>query len=261
MIELLHVSKSFTSGYLNRQTTVVLRDISLTIPRGGTLGLVGESGSGKTTLGRVALMLAPPTQGTVRFNGTDLTTLAKEELRKIRPSMQIVFQDPDSSLNPRLRIGQSVAEPLEIWGLTRGGKTGERVAELLELVGLSPDLAGRYPFEISGGQKQRVALARALALEPSFLVADEPTAALDLSVQAQVISLIKDIQRRMGLTLLFISHDLEVIRQVSDRVAVLHAGELVEIQPTADLFRAPEHPYTAGLVAASQETDTWFGKR
>ena len=260
MIELENVGKEYASGYFRRDKTVALQDVSFSVKRGETLGVVGESGSGKTTLARIMLMLTRPTAGKVWFDGKDLTSLSREELRQVRPSMQIVFQDPDSSLNPRLPVGQSVAEPFCVWGCADRHEIGERVAGLLELVGLQPELAGRYPFELSGGQKQRVAIARALALDPAFLVTDEPTAALDLSVQAQVISVIRNVQKRMGLTLLFISHDLEVIRQVSDYTAVLHAGRLVEHRRTADLFRAPEHPYTAGLVAASQEAAAWFGK-
>jgi ABC-type glutathione transport system ATPase component len=260
MLELEHVTKVYSRGFLRHQKTVALHDVSLSVRKGETLGLVGESGSGKSTLWRIALRLEQPSSGTVHFDGTDLTALSRAGMRRFRPRMQILFQDPDTSLDPRMTVAKSIMEPMEIWGPSGRAEREERMYSLLGQVGLTPDLAGRYPFEISGGQRQRIMLARVLSLSPEFLVADEPTSALDLSVQAQVIALIRELRARTGMTLLFISHDLEIIRQVSDRVGVLHEGRLVELRPTEDLFNAPEHPYTAGLVAASQEADVWFGK-
>jgi len=260
MLELSHVTKTYNRGFLRHRKVMVVDDVSLSVKNGETVGLVGESGSGKSTIGRIALRLIEPSSGTVRFDGADLTALHGQALRAFRPKMQILFQDPDTSLDPRMTVAASIMEPMKIWNLHEPDERKEQMSVLLDLVGLTPDLAGRYPFELSGGQRQRVMLARVLSLSPRFLVADEPTSALDLSVQAQVISLLRDLQKRMGLALLFISHDLELVRQVSDRVAVLHAGKIVELRPTADLFRSPQHPYTARLVAASKEADVWFGK-
>lgn len=260
MLELEHVTKVYSRGFLRHQKITALDEVSFSIQKGESIGLVGESGSGKSTLGRIALRLVEPTSGKVRFDGNDLTALSGAALRRFRPRMQILFQDPDTSLDPRMTVRESIDEPMAIWALGERSEREERMYSLLEQVGLTPDLAERYPFEISGGQRQRVMLARVLSLSPEFIVADEPTSALDLSVQAQMISLIRTLRNQAGLTLLFISHDLEMIRQVSDRVGVLHTGRLVELRPTADLFRAPEHPYTAELIAASQEADVWFGK-
>jgi len=260
MIELEHVSKYYSSGFLDRKRTTAVEDVSISIKKGKTLGLVGESGSGKSTLGRIMIRLAEPSAGKVMFDGIDLLALKKPALRKLRPRMQIVFQDPDTALNPRMTIGASVAEPLIIWGKVGHRETDDRVSELFGMVGLQPDLASRRPFELSGGQKQRAALARALALEPEFLVLDEPTAALDLSVQAQILSLVQVLQKRMNLTLLFISHDLQLIGQMSDTVAVLHKGRVAESGKTADLLRCPSHPYTIRLVEAARVSEAWFGK-
>lgn len=260
MIELENVTKTYHSGFFSKKETLAVDRVSLLIRRGETFGLIGESGCGKTTLGRIILRLVEPSSGTVWFDGVDLTSLPKRELRQIRPRMQIVFQDPDAALNPQMTIGSCVAEPLEIWQRLGRHETMGRVLDLLELVGLQPDLISRYPFELSGGQKQRVALARALALDPEFIVADEPTAALDLSVQAQVLGLLRDIQRKRNLTLLFISHDPQVIRSMADRVAVMKGGTILEIQKTSDLFTAPGHPYTRHLISAAYEGEAWFGK-
>jgi peptide/nickel transport system ATP-binding protein/oligopeptide transport system ATP-binding protein len=260
MIELDQISKTYHSGFFSKKETLAVDHVSFSIARGETFGLIGESGCGKTTLGRILLRLVEPSSGTVRFDGVELTTLSKRELRRFRPRMQIVFQDPDTSLNPRMTIGRCVAEPLEIWRDLGHNETTDRVLELLELVGLQPDLISRYPFELSGGQKQRVALARALTLDPEFIVADEPTAALDLSVQAQVLDLLRNIQRRRNLTLLFISHDPQVIRRMADRVAVMNNGRILEIQKTSTLFTDPQDPYTRHLVAAAYEGEAWFGK-
>lgn len=259
MLELEHVTKYHTRGFFRKQRSYAVRDVSLTIRAGETLGLVGESGSGKTTLGRLAIRLALPSAGTVRFNGSDLAALSRPALRRLRRQMQIIFQDPDTSLDPRMTIGDSVAEPLRIWKLAGPDEIRDRTAGLLETVGLQPDLASRYPFEISGGQKQRAALARVLALDPGFIVADEPTAALDLSVQAQILSLLLEIRKKRGITLLFISHDLQVIERMSDRVAVMHEGAIVEQGRTADVLRHPRHPRTARMVAAARGSEAWFG--
>jgi ABC-type microcin C transport system duplicated ATPase subunit YejF len=260
MIKLDGITKIYSRGFLRQQKTVAVNNVTLSIKRGETLGLVGESGSGKSTLGRIALRLIEPTNGTIRFEGTDLTGLSGKELRKFRPRMQILFQDPDTALDPRMTVRQCVEEPLAIWDRTGPEETESRILDLLEQVGLTPDLIDRYPFEISGGQKQRVALARVLTLNPGFIVADEPTAALDLSVQAQVLSLIKSIQKRTNLTLLFISHDLQVIGQMSDRVAVMHKGSIVEQGATQDVLNNPQDPYTRQLVAAAREGEAWLGK-
>lgn len=258
MIELRGITKIYSRGFLRRQKTVAVNDVTLSIKKGETLGLVGESGSGKSTLGRIALRLIEPTSGTVMFEDTDLTKLSGRELRTFRPRMQILFQDPDTALDPRMTVRQCVAEPLAIWDRLRPEDREDRILGLLEQVGLTPDLIDRYPFEISGGQKQRVALARILTLNPQFLVADEPTAALDLSVQAQVLSLVKSIQKKTGLTLLFISHDLQVIEEMSDRVAVMHQGSIVERGAVNDIMNNPQHPYTRQLVAAAKESEAWL---
>ncbi len=260
MIELDAVTKTYSSGYFSRQKTVAVSEATLEIQRGETLGLVGESGCGKSTIGRIALMLTKPTSGKVWFDGVELSSLSKPALRKLRPRMQIVFQDPDTSLNPRMVIGDCIAEPVKIWQRCSANETTDRVLELMDMVGIQQDLVSRYPFELSGGQKQRVALARALALDPEFIVADEPTAALDLSVQAQLLHLLKDIRKKRNLTLLFISHDLQVIRSLADRVAVMKTGRILEEQKTPDLFTNPEHPYTCQLITAAYEGDAWFGK-
>jgi len=260
MIELEGISKIYSRGFLRREKTVAVNNVTLSIKKGETLGLVGESGSGKSTLGRIALRLIEPTNGAVRFEDTDLTKLSGKELRRFRPRMQILFQDPDTALDPRMTVRQCVAEPLAIWDRLKPEEREDRILGLLEQVGLTPDLIDRYPFEISGGQKQRVALARILTLNPRFLVADEPTAALDLSVQAQVLSLIKSIQKKTGLTLLFISHDLQVIGEMSDRVAVMHGGSIVEHGAVNDIMNNPQHPYTQQLVAAAKESEAWLGR-
>jgi oligopeptide transport system ATP-binding protein len=224
--------------------------IDFSIRRGETLGLVGESGSGKTTAGRVVLRLLPATKGEVFFEGRDVQTLGREDVRKLRKEMQIIFQDPYASLNPRMTVGDIVGEPLRIHNIARGKEAETRVQELLRLVGLQPYHANRYPHEFSGGQRQRIGIARALAVNPKFIVADEPVSALDVSIQAQVINLLQDLQAQLGLTFLFIAHDLSVVRHISTRVAVMYVGKIVEIANRDDLYENPLHPYTQALLSA-----------
>jgi len=225
-------------------------DVTIQITKGETFGLVGESGCGKTTLGRVLIHLIPPTSGTLVFMGENLGEISKRELRLMRPHMQIVFQDPSSSLNPRMTIKQILSEPLRITHRYKGEELTKKVLDLLQTVGLDKQHLYRFPHEFSGGQKQRIGVARALALNPDFIVLDEPTSSLDVSVQAQILNLLKDLQEQFNLTYLFITHDLSVIKFISDRVAVMYAGRIVEYANTQDLFREPTHPYTQALLSA-----------
>ena len=225
-------------------------DVSFQIRRGETLGLVGESGCGKSTVGRALLRLYKPTAGRVVFDGRDITNLGESELQPLRRRMQVVFQDPFSSLNPRHSVGRIVGEPLRVHGLAGRREATKRVRELLQVVGLPADAASRYPHEFSGGQRQRIGLARALALNPDFVVADEPVSALDVSIQAQIVNLLEDLQRDFDLTYLFIAHDLAVVRHISDRVAVMYLGSIVEVSPADELYATPLHPYTISLLSA-----------
>jgi len=224
--------------------------VSFEIPRGKTLSLVGESGSGKTTTGRAILRLIEPTQGKVVFNGVTLSDLHRKEMRNLRREMQLIFQDPYGSLNPRMTVFSMLAEALAVHNLCPREKRRDRVLELLDLVGLPPEAADRYPNEFSGGQRQRIGVARALAVEPSLIVADEPVSALDVSIQAQILNLLKDLQKKLGLTYLFIGHDLSVIQHISDYVAVMYLGRIVEIGSADEIFANPVHPYTKALLSA-----------
>jgi oligopeptide transport system ATP-binding protein len=235
--------------------------VSFTIQEGETLGLVGESGSGKTTIGRLLLRLLPATKGEIDFEERNILTMNRGDIRRLRRSVQIIFQDPFASLNPRMSIGEIVAEPIRIHGLAKGKDVDDRVRELLGLVGLQPYHANRYPHEFSGGQRQRVGIARALAVQPRFIVCDEPVSALDVSIQAQVINLLEDLQEKFKLTYLFIAHDLSVVRHISTRVAVMYVGKIVELAYRDDLYENPLHPYTQALLSAIPIPDPVVEKR
>jgi oligopeptide transport system ATP-binding protein len=253
LVEVAHLVKEFIrdAGILRKGTRVAaVNDVSFTIQEGETFGLVGESGSGKTTTGRCMLRLIEPTSGDVRFRGENVLGFSSRRMRAARREMQIVFQDPYSSLNPRMRAKQIVEEPLIIHRLGNRAERKQRVEELFRLVGLNPAQLDRYPHQFSGGQRQRIGLARALALNPSFLILDEPVSALDVSVQAQVINLLMDLQQQLKLTYLFIAHDLRLVEHICTRVAVMYLGKIVEVGPAAALFVAPQHPYTRALLSA-----------
>ncbi|MFP5220066.1 MAG: ABC transporter ATP-binding protein [Actinomycetes bacterium] len=251
----LKVHFPITSGIvLDRQVGAVraVDGVDLDVQRGTTLGIVGESGCGKSTLGRAVLRLVEPTEGSVVFDGQELTTLDREPLRRMRRRMQMVFQDPLASLDPRQDVGAAIAEPIRTHGLhkKKGFRLDQRVRELLDLVGMPASSVNRYPHEFSGGQRQRIGIARAIALEPDMVIADEPVSALDVSIQAQVVNLLEELQDRLGLTYLVIAHDLAVVRHISDEVAVMYLGSVVELAPSDDLYRAPLHPYTISLLSA-----------
>ena len=254
LLELRDVVKRFRlpGGWLSGQARYVhaVAGVSLSVQPGEVFGLVGESGCGKTTLGRLILRLIEPTSGQIIFDGRDITHLKKKELRPIRREMQVVFQNPLASLSPRMKIFDSIAEPMRTHHIVPESQMKDRVHELLTLVGLGPQHASRYPHEISGGQCQRVAIARALSVNPKLIILDEPTSALDVSVQAQIINLLQDLQEAHGLTYIFISHDLSVVEHISDRIGVMYLGKLVEVGDAEDIFKKPQHPYTQALLGA-----------
>jgi oligopeptide transport system ATP-binding protein len=240
-------------GFLIERTVDYVRavdDVSFEVAAGKTLGIVGESGSGKSTTGYCVLQLLRPTSGSVRFDGQELTTLGKADLRRMRREMQIVFQDPYSSLNPRMTVGNIVEEPLRVHGIGTGSSREQTVRGLLDVVGFNPDFTNRYPHEFSGGQRQRIGIARALALNPKLIVCDEPVSALDVSIQAQILNLLKDLQRDFGLTYLFVAHDLAVVRGMSDEIAVMEKGRVVELGPAEEVYSSPREDYTKALLAA-----------
>jgi peptide/nickel transport system ATP-binding protein len=258
LLQAVDLSKQYRVGNWpgGRRLVRAVEAVSLAVWPGETLGLVGESGCGKSTLARCLLRLIEPSAGSVRFEGTDITHASRRTLRPLRRHMQIVFQDPAAALNPRRRAGDLIAEPLRVHGRHSRAEIRARLIELMRLVGLYPEHLQRFPHEFSGGQRQRIGIARALALSPRLIVADEPVSALDVSIQAQIVNLFMDLQERLGLTYLFISHDLRVVRQVSERIAVMYRGAIVELGGTEAVFRAPAHPYTAALLAAIPRAGT-----
>ncbi|HEY6395382.1 MAG TPA: ATP-binding cassette domain-containing protein, partial [Candidatus Binataceae bacterium] len=260
LVKVEGLSKEFPAGssdLLGRHklTVKAVSRVNLEIHRGETLGLVGESGSGKSTLGRLILKLLDPTEGRVTFEGRDLAQLGRPELRRLRREMQLVFQDPYASLNPRMRVRSIVGEGIEIHRLARGKEKQDRIAQLLEMVGMGADAIDRYPHEFSGGQRQRIGIARALAVNPRFVVLDEPVSALDVSIQAQIINLLQDLQERLNLTYLFIAHDLRVVEHISNRVAIMYLGKIVEIASREEIYSNPRHPYTRALLSAIPAVD------
>ena len=258
LLDVRHLSKQFLrrrGPFAPPTIAKAVDDVSFAIGEGETFGLVGESGSGKTTTGRCVLRLVEPASGEVFFRGENVLTLPPTRLREMRRHMQIVFQDPYGSLNPRMRVGRIVEEPLDIHRVGTTAERRERVAELLTLVGLDPAFGTRYPHEFSGGQRQRIGVARAIALNPSFIIADEPVSALDVSVQAQVVNLLMDLQARFGLTYLFIAHDLRLVEHICSRVAVMYRGRIVEMGATRAIFTSPRHPYTQALFSAVPSID------
>ncbi len=255
LLEVRNLKKYFpiTQGILIQRKVADVKAVDgldFTIKRGETLGLVGESGCGKSTTGRTILQLYRPTAGDVFFKGKDLAKIQGEELRKMRRHMQMIFQDPYASLNPRMTVGDIVGEPLEVHNIAKGNEKKTRVQDLLQIVGLNPYFINRYPHEFSGGQRQRIGVARALAVQPDFIVCDEPISALDVSIQAQIINLLEELQQKFNLTYLFIAHDLSVVRHISDRVAVMYLGKIVELTDRDNLYKNPLHPYTKALLSA-----------
>ncbi len=258
LLDVRNLSKVYhvQRGLLGRHVDVhAVRDVSFTVEPGETLGIVGESGCGKSTLGRTLLRLIEPSAGSARLEGQDLFALRGAALKKARRGMQMIFQDPFASLNPRMRVGEIVAEPLLVHGMASGSERRERVHGLLEKVGLRPEAYDKYPHEFSGGQRQRIGIARALAVLPRLIVADEPVSALDVSIQAQVLNLLMDLQDEFGLSYVFISHDLRVVEHLAHRVAVMYLGSFVEVAPVQDLFRSPRHPYTEALLSSIPRID------
>ncbi|NIQ97199.1 MAG: ABC transporter ATP-binding protein [Desulfuromonadales bacterium] len=254
LLEVKNLTKTFqVSGSApgsKKQTLHAVDDISFSLTPGETFGLVGESGCGKSTTGKLLLRLLDADSGAIIFNGQNLGSLSEAAIRPLRRQIQMIFQDPFSSLNPRMRVGQIIAEPLKIHGLVENGTMQKELERLLEIVGLEPSYLDRFPHEFSGGQRQRIGIARALAVRPQLIIADEPVSALDVSIQAQVINLLQDIQTELGLTYLFIAHDLAVIEHICDRVAVMYLGRIVEMAPAESIYRAPQHPYTEALLAS-----------
>ena len=255
LLKVRNLKKYFpvTSGIIFQRETGSVKavdDISFDIFKGETLGLVGESGCGKSTVGRTVLQLYRPTAGQVQFDNINLVKQKGTGLRNIRRRLQMIFQDPYSSLNPRMTVGEIIAEPLKVHGIAKGSESLEKVRELLDMVGLNPDFVTRYPHEFSGGQRQRIAIARALAVNPEFIICDEPISALDVSIQAQIVNLLEELQSRLGLTYLFIAHDLSMVRHISHRVAVMYLGKMVELTERDRLYDNPQHPYTKALLSA-----------
>ena len=255
LLKVRNLKKYFpvTSGIIFQRETGSVKavdDISFDIFKGETLGLVGESGCGKSTVGRTVLQLYRPTAGQVQFDNINLVKQKGTGLRSIRRRLQMIFQDPYSSLNPRMTVGEIIAEPLKVHGIAKGSESSDKVRELLDMVGLNPDFVTRYPHEFSGGQRQRIAIARALAVNPEFIICDEPISALDVSIQAQIVNLLEELQSRLGLTYLFIAHDLSMVRHISHRVAVMYLGKMVELTERDRLYDNPQHPYTKALLSA-----------
>ena len=264
LVEIRNLKKYFWTGggpFRKKNAVRAVDDVSFHIKKREILGLVGESGCGKTTCGKIILRLIDPTEGSIYFEGNDITQLKQKEMRKYRREMMIIYQDPFGSLDPRMTIGSTIAEPMEVHNIVSKEEKENKIIELMEKVGLTHDQINRYPHEFSGGQRQRIGIARALAINPMFIVADEPVSALDVSIQAQIINLLKDLQKEFGLTLLFIAHDLSVIKHISDRVGVMYLGKIVELASKKELFNDPKHPYTEALLSSIPVPDPKFGKK